>query len=409
MKTPIFALAGPTGAPSNSAARYLFVSGHANGSWASSPGVPCPLPIDCVISDLYVRFPTAITSGTWDVYVQKGVGSGAPADTAITAQVSSSAAVARDGTNRVSFSAGDSIIFRANPTGTPTAQSNPVQIACVLEGVNKGEGAIFAAHQGSATGGYYVHFGANNDTSGTETARNIVMPTDGIISSLYVRLTAAPGVGNSRTYVVRKNGADTALTVTISGTNTTGSVTADVSFAAGDLACISVAVSGTPASSNGGFGLGWKPTVDGESLLCGTFTSAISTSLTRYGNPNGQTLGGISTEGDVTNIAPIPFALRKLYARLETAPGGTTYRNFTVRRAVAGSLTSFSSTALTTQVLGASTSNVDSTNAVSVGLGDVFNIETVPSASAPAVTNTSRVSAVAFVSPGGRLTTLGAG
>lgn len=46
---------------------------------------------------------------------------------------------------------------------------------------------------------------------------------NGVIENLSVKLTSAPGVGNSRTFTVRVNGVDTALSVVISDNNTTGS------------------------------------------------------------------------------------------------------------------------------------------------------------------------------------------
>lgn len=401
MRTPILALAGPAGAPSNTLTRFVPpAAGNNSGSWASSPGVPCPMPCAGAVSNLYARFPTAIASGTWDITVMK-----AGSATAVTCQVANGVPVASDTTHSVTFAAGDTFGFQAVPTSSPTAQTNPVQIACVFEGTTPGEGVLFAVHQGSATGGYYVQIGATNDTSGTEVQRQIVAPTGGAISSMYIVLTTAPGVGNSRIYTLRKNGADTALTVTITGAATTGNLTGtSVSVAAGDLLSISVAITGTPASSNGSFGLNWLPTIDGEAIVTGSFVSAISTASSRFGNLNGQTLGGISTEGDVVNIAPMAFTARKLAAQVTTAPGGVTYRDFFLRKASA-------STALTTRITGAATSNVDTTNEVAIAAGDLLDVMTTPSASAPAGTNTSRASMVAYSStgaPGGMLT-MGAG
>jgi len=71
------------------------------------------------------------------------------------------------------------------------------------------------------------------------------LPTAGTVSNFYVILNTDPGNGKSYTFVVRKNGADTPVTCTISDTDTTGSdLTNSVSFAAGDYISIMV----TPAS-----------------------------------------------------------------------------------------------------------------------------------------------------------------
>jgi hypothetical protein len=65
----------------------------------------------------------------------------------------------------------------------------------------------------------------------------------------YIRLATAPGGSVSRTWTVYKNGSPTALTITISGSNTTGNDTSNsVSFAAGDTTYVEETVSGgTPA------------------------------------------------------------------------------------------------------------------------------------------------------------------
>ena len=59
-------------------------------------------------------------------------------------------------------------------------------------------------------------------------------------------LNVAPGSGDSATYTLRKNGADTGLIVTVSGTATTGSTTGSVSFVDGDTFSMQRIGSGTP-------------------------------------------------------------------------------------------------------------------------------------------------------------------
>src|SRR6266853_3709972 len=60
-------------------------------------------------------------------------------------------------------------------------------------------------------------------------------PVVGTFRNWVISTDVAPGVGKTCTYTVRKNGVDTALTVTLSGTQTTGSdLTHSVSVALGD-------------------------------------------------------------------------------------------------------------------------------------------------------------------------------
>ena len=64
-----------------------------------------------------------------------------------------------------------------------------------------------------------------------------------------VRHNSPAGNGNDIVYTLRKNGVATALTLTLASTATSGTVTATVSIAAGDLMDIEVTKAATIASS----------------------------------------------------------------------------------------------------------------------------------------------------------------
>lgn len=84
----------------------------------------------------------------------------------------------------------------------------------------------------------YFTIGGPTPANATEGNAQIAMPFACTVSDLYVRITAAVGgSGSSQTFTVRKNGAATAITCTISGAaGQSGSDTANsVAFAAGDL------------------------------------------------------------------------------------------------------------------------------------------------------------------------------
>jgi concanavalin A-like lectin/glucanase superfamily protein/collagen triple helix repeat protein len=108
---------------------------------------------------------------------------------------------------------------------------------------------------GSAIGGNYPNTGNNNflmpwgaTTSGTEANVSVPLPS-GTASKLVVNLTAAPGAGGSATIRIRKNGGNTALTCTVSGTATTCTDTVNsVSFSDGDLLSILYTEAGPAAA-----------------------------------------------------------------------------------------------------------------------------------------------------------------
>ena len=87
----------------------------------------------------------------------------------------------------------------------------------------------------------------NAGVSSTEGAVQQPMPAAGTVSDFYVTLNTEPGTGKSYTFVVRKNGDDTEVTCTISGTATTGSDLANsVDFDAGDL----ISIMATPSAQD---------------------------------------------------------------------------------------------------------------------------------------------------------------
>ncbi len=87
----------------------------------------------------------------------------------------------------------------------------------------------------------------NAARSAVESENQQFIPMAGTVSNFYVILNGSPGINHWYTFVVRKNGADTPVTGTISGTATTGSdLTNSVSFAAGDYISIMV----TPSAAN---------------------------------------------------------------------------------------------------------------------------------------------------------------
>ena len=176
--------------------------------------------------------------------------------------------------------------------------------------------------------------GENFSTSDENRAVTLISET-ATIGGFIVKLTVAPGVGRSWTFTIRKNRTNTALSVTISGTDTTAANWADrVIFSAGDELSVESSPSGTP-------------------LLTQDFHSQILMSSSNYiimggtGDlTNGQWDGGLvarhpnlqgivgdgpfggTTEG---NVCPVGGTLKNFYLKIGTAPGSGNTRTFTLR------------------------------------------------------------------------------
>lgn len=197
-----------------------------------------------------------------------------------------------------------------------------------------------------------------------------VVPFAVDVTSFYVEIDVAPGSGKSWTFKVRKNGADTGATVTISNTSTSGTYTGSaVSFAAGDKISISSVPSGTPAAIDK---VWWNTTVESASAgqpLLGQIAAAPSIAVSTYmtlcggSNPSG-------TENNYIIIAPTSGTLSGLRVLLPTAPGTGKSWTITVRKN--------GSAAFSLSVADTNTTGYNSTDSTTIAAGDTLSIQFTP-------------------------------
>jgi len=91
----------------------------------------------------------------------------------------------------------------------------------------------------------------NSGSNATESLVQQAMPVAGTLKNFFLRRDTPLAGGTSIAYTVRKNGADTAVTCTIttvSGASTCSDLTHSVAFAAGDLISIGAVRTGTPTT-----------------------------------------------------------------------------------------------------------------------------------------------------------------
>ncbi len=102
--------------------------------------------------------------------------------------------------------------------------------------------------------GRFMGMFAGNQNGNENSVQNI-MPTAGTIKNLWAFIEAAPGVGSSWTFTIRKNGVDTAVACTVTGTGAANQKCSDtthsVVFAAGDLISVRESSTGAPATGAG--------------------------------------------------------------------------------------------------------------------------------------------------------------
>lgn len=199
-----------------------------------------------------------------------------------------------------------------------------------------------------------------------------VMSCAGTLKNLYISHDTAAGTGNSRTWTVYKNGADTGLTVTIADPATSGNDTVNtVSVVAGDT----VSLHQTANTTTTGTGtiratLMFSAAANTSAVFANT-NNNLSNSVTSYlplqGQGNDTTAGG-----NVEGVIPTGGTIRNAYGVLGGTPGSGKSYTFTL---VVNGVDS----ALTFSVSGTGTTGNDTANSVSVSAGDRVYWKIVPS------------------------------
>jgi len=167
---------------------------------------------------------------------------------------------------------------------------------------------------------YYMPFGDFSGQSAANERRvTLCASPSGTVKSFRVRLSVAPGVGNSYTFTFRKNASDQLLSVQISGNNTTGSDLVNTfTVAAGDRVCLKVASGGSPPDSVPSFSWEFVPDTDNNFWLGGCLVCQAAG--TRYSS----LYGGVQlddTESRVQAPMPVGGTFKNLYVDLSTSPG----------------------------------------------------------------------------------------
>jgi len=275
-----------------------------------------------------------------------------------------------DTAHRVAVVAGDRVSLRATNDGIPSTSN--VRWACRFVGDNPRESLILGgALSADKTGNRYGNIYGSDTTSSVENYGVQIIPTPGKMKNLYIAMVTDPGSGaEAYRYTLRKNGADTGLTLTISAGSTTGNETSvEVTFAAGDKVSLLIEPQNSPTNtSNFVMGLTFVADTDGEAIVMG-------------GNGQGQTavrylpLAHTSASWESTEIDAsqenLVGVFKKLYVWMQTAPAsGKSWDVALMKDAVA--------TDLAVNIADTATTGNDTTNVVSSFNGDEIDVRVTP-------------------------------
>jgi hypothetical protein len=199
------------------------------------------------------------------------------------------------------------------------------------------------------------------------------IPVDGTITGMSVILDTAPGTGNSWPIVLRKNGVDTAIAVTISGSDKTGNSNAPVSVVKGDYITLRINPTSSPDASAIKWALDFTPTVEGSEILVANNVYALGQTDTVYNRILGSEAGATWVTGETTRRCVVGAAgrIKTMIIGINAAPLAGCSRIFTVfKNGVA--------TALEVTIADADTYGEDLVNYVDVVVGDELSLRSIP-------------------------------
>lgn len=345
-------------APSNALTEYNTLSG--GHPWASegpydepSNGSSQVISTAGVLKNLYVKFSAA--PGVGKSYTFTVMLNDIAQSLAVT--ISDAATTGSDTTHSIAVVAGDKVQLRSTPSGTPNAPTAS-QWSVMFEGNTDNESLILGCGTADSSSAYYVPIShGSNIMTTTESLVYQVIPTNGAIKNLYVRLSNAPAGANGFRCTLRKNGASTNLTCTITGAATTGNdITHSVDVVAGDYVDLMLEPVGFANSAKVWSGMTFVAAIDGESLILGQSGDTPSTAVTEYNHLTTSFFNDTWTtteehryqSGQVTT-------LKKLYVMLSDAPGDG--KSYTIKPRVNGADSGLAVTISNTDTTGNDTSN----------------------------------------------------
>jgi hypothetical protein len=206
--------------------------------------------------------------------------------------------------------------------------------------------------------------------------RRQVISTGGKLKRLFIELDGSPGASRTWTFTLMLNGAATALTCSITGSDlATSDVTNEITVSADDYVSLRVVSTGSGPERYARWSIVFEGDNANESLLLYSSTTFLPT--TAPGTIYGVVAGMVSlrgTESERTEVIPTPGKLKNFYVHLiELGPGSGKSWTFTLRK-------NGVSTALEVAVADEDTSGSDLVNEISVSADDTVDVMVVLSA-----------------------------
>lgn len=333
------------------------------GAYAITQIIPTPGTLHTLEVTLAVA-PGAGNSYQFRLYVN-GVGQ----DLLVT--ISGTDTHAIDTTHRIAVSQFDRIYMQAFPTSNPS--NGYARWSMGFQSDIAQEVIVMASTAYSSVGDNYgpFHHGICSQTTADEV--EAPMPCAGVLKTMCVFHATAPGAGNSVRHTLRVNGADSALTVLISGGSTQNyDIVHEVNVSRGDMVCWKSHPVSSPPFGSCYVSCVFVPDTANQQILTGMSRDAPSSAATEYNQIAGARHSGLWTSTLNSREQGISACtMHDLIVTLTLAPGVGKNRVFTVMR-------NGIATALTCTIQDNETVGEDTTHEATFSDGDFITIECDP-------------------------------
>jgi len=311
-------------------APYFQALNHGRGGQTVEAEAQQVIPCHGVIRNLYIELQVAPGVGATSQFTLRVNG----VNTALLCTISGLNLTCNNTVNEVAVVPGDLACWQRTTTaGGPASGDVVCSSLFVADDKTRDFDMLMVASrsQMTAVARYLAIEGLEID-SGVEAGKISIIPFNGIIRTLYAALDVPPGVGETKTFMLRLNTVNTALTCQIAGLNTVGfDLVNEVAVNRGDF--IDWLITGSAASAL------TKPKV--SALYYPTLEEVIDTTKVHQRTPsepanntylaiNGRDTATV-VEANHQMIVPDDGIIKNVAAHFGVAPGIGQWRRFTLR------------------------------------------------------------------------------
>ncbi len=302
------------GSPVNN--QYIPISGNGTNSVEST--MQDIIPINATIKRVRWELFTAPGAGKSRTLVARVNG----VSSALTMTIADTATSATS-TTAVSFSPGDLASFLHTMSGIPASSGSYLVVEWETDNHNQSfmVGNTGSTQVGSSTW-YFPLTGVQLVADTVEYNTELIVPGGFTLKNMYARVTTGAGFGQTKSFTIRKNGADTSITKTASGgaAQTVSDTTNSVAVVAGDT--INMKIVGSIAANNSShrFSLGMTADRQGEFIIGNAVRANFGTPGPEYHVAHGALPVYTSTESDHQQRVDKRLLIKKMFSESSAVP-----------------------------------------------------------------------------------------